>query len=207
MAMHVVVPWSLCCRLITSVTSQTRPTRARREGTPSCVPGTPSTQQTAGSLAWCNVLRLVLPGDVVGREPGWRQLGILLNACCCEREWVRERTSHVHDRRQAQAARWMVDVHRTDASTLKPHVPGPRSLPCSLAPLLLVSISFVLARSPPLPMFASPNESLCLSVVRWNAPICLFNDESNKTAAGSYARGITSNLLSKFHYGCNKWDH
>jgi len=43
----------------------------------------PSTQRIAGSHAWWNALRLVLPGDIAAREPGWRQLGVLLNACCC----------------------------------------------------------------------------------------------------------------------------
>jgi hypothetical protein len=124
--MHVVIPSSLCCRLTTSITSQTRPTRACREGAPSCVRGTPSTQRTAGSHAWWNAIRLVLPGDVAAREPGWRQLCILLNACCCERERERERERGLPmcttgGKLKQQGGWWTC----TDASILRPRVPGP----------------------------------------------------------------------------------
>lgn len=103
--MHIVYPSSLCCRFTTSVNLQTRPTRARREG---------------ATRAWWNALRLVLPGDIAAREPGWRQLGdgVLLNACCCERGLPMRTTG---GKLKQQGGWWTC----TDASTLRPRVPGP----------------------------------------------------------------------------------
>ena len=111
--MHIVSPSSLCCRFTTSVNLQTRPTRARREGAPSCLrhSGQPAATHGGTHYGWfCPATSQ--PGSRVGGN----------SASSLTPAAVRGLPMRTTGGKLKQQCGWWTC---TDASTLRPRVPGP----------------------------------------------------------------------------------